>query len=316
MKEIKERNAGTGRKNTPGQKNIFGYEEIAEQSIHLLEEKMPGQFRTALLEEEKSDATIDKYMRDVRRFFHYAAVCTPEGRVTKELVIRYKKELQKTYAVASVNSMIASLNHFFKYMGWYDCVVKSLKVQKDTFRAGERELTKEEYFRLLEAAKHRKNERLYCLLQTLCATGIRVSELRFITVKALRCGRAQVSMKNKTRTVLLPASLCALLKNYIQKKNIVSGSIFITRSGRPMDRSNILHDMKKLCREARVKKAKVFPHNLRHLFACTYYRMKKDIAHLADLLGHSNINTTRIYTLVSGREEARQLSRLGLVMRS
>lgn len=285
-----------------------------EESVHLLKENMPEWFYLTLLEEEKSDATIEKYMRDVKSFFRYVAGRSPDGQVTKELVIRYKKQLQNTYAVSSVNSMLASLNHFFKYMGWYDCVVKSMKIQKSTFRAGERELTKEEYFRLLEAAKHKKNERLYCLLQTLCATGIRVSELRFITVKALRNGRAQVSMKNKTRTVLLPPSLCRLLKKYVQKRGITTGSIFITRSGRPLDRSNILHDMKKLCRAARVAEGKVFPHNLRHLFACTYYRMKKDIAHLADLLGHSNINTTRIYTLTSGREEARQLSRLGLVM--
>lgn len=284
------------------------------QEVHFLEKNMLEQFARALLEEEKSDATLDKYIRDVKNFFGYVADCMPKGQVTKELVIHYKKELQKTYAASSVNSMLASLNHFFKCIGWYDCVVKSLKIQKSTFRAGERELTRQEYFRLLEAAKNKKNERLYCLLQTLCATGIRVSELRFITVKSLRHGRAQVSMKNKTRTVLLPPSLCQLLKRYVRKRKITAGSIFVTRSGQPMDRSNILHDMKKLCQTAQVAEGKVFPHNLRHLFACTYYRMKKDIAHLADLLGHSNINTTRIYTLTSGKEEARQLSRLGLVM--
>lgn len=278
---------------------------------HNLEENMLEQFRRNLTEEEKSKATVEKYVRDVKIFFRYM-----EGRcpVTKEKVIDYKQILIRQYAVSSVNSMLAALNHFFKYMGWYDCVVKSLKIQKSSFRAGEKELTKKEYYRLLDAAKRKGKERLYCLIQTLCATGIRVSELSFITVKAIQEGRALVSMKNKTRVVILPESLCRLLKKYIRQKNITSGSIFITRTGKPMDRSNIFHEMKKLCEEADVSREEVFPHNLRHLFACTYYNMKKDIVHLADLLGHSNVNTTRIYTLVSGKEEARQLAKLGLVI--
>ena len=278
-------------------------------------------FRRHLVEEEKSSATVEKYLRDVRYFFRYVGEhfmqeekAAKGPAITKEQAICYKEELMRHYAVSSVNSMLASVNHFFKWMGWYDCVVKSLKVQKTTFRAGEKELTREEYLRLLHTARKKKNERLYCLMQTLCATGIRVSELPFITVQAITRGRAQVSLKNKIRTVLLPEKLCRLLKQYIRKKNITSGSIFITRSGQPLDRSNILHDMKKLCREAQVEESKVFPHNLRHLFACTYYHIKKDIVHLADILGHSNINTTRIYTLESGKEESRLLSRLGLII--
>lgn len=278
---------------------------------HSLTENMLEQFRKDLVKEEKSKATVEKYVRDVKFFFQFMQ---KDNTVTKEKVIEYKQILIKRYAVSSVNSMIASLNHFFKCMGWYDCVVKSLKIQKSAFRPGEKELTKEEYYRLLDVAKRKEKKRLYCLMQTLCATGIRVSELPFITVKAIQEGRALVSMKNKTRIVILPRSLCRLLKKYMQQKNIKSGSIFVTRTGKPLDRSNIFHEMKKLCEEAGVSQKKVFPHNLRHLFACTYYRMKKDIVHLADLLGHSNINTTRIYTLVSGKEEARQLAKLGLVV--
>lgn len=307
--------AGKDAKENRSVKRAFSENVNAGRTGEIWDMDMRERFRRHLVEEEKSSATVEKYLRDVRHFFRYVKE-QPAARqeVTKEQVISWKEELVRSYAVTSVNSMLASVNHFFKWMGWYDCVVRSLKVQKTTFRAGEKELTREEYIRLLHAARKKKKERLYYLLQTLCATGIRVSELPFITVQALRRGRAQVSLKNKTRTVLLPEKLCRLLKKYIRKKNIRSGSIFITRSGRPLDRSNILHDMKKLCREAQVEESKVFPHNLRHLFACTYYHRKKDIVHLADLLGHSNINTTRIYTQESGKEESRLLSQLGLVL--
>lgn len=278
---------------------------------HKLKRSMLEKFRKGLLDEEKSDATIEKYMRDVNAFFLYADKI---GYVDKEVVISYKKYLSEMYAMTSANSILAAINRFFKYMGWYDCMVKSYRIQKEAFRSYERELTKEEYYRLLNAAKHKGNQRMYLLMQTICATGIRVSELRFITVQAVNNGQAKVSLKGKTRTVLLPSRLCRELKHYIKKQEIQTGSIFISRNGNPLDRSNILHDMKKLCGEAGVDRRKVFPHNLRHLFACAYYQVEKNLSHLADLLGHSSINTTRIYTRISSGEQIRQLEMLGLVL--
>ncbi len=267
------------------------------------------QFQAKLVEDEKSKATIEKYLRDVRAFFAFAG----EETVTKETAMRYKEHLKGKYKPASINSMLAAMNRFFKEMGWFDCIVKALKIQREAFRSKERELSKAEYFRLLEAAKEQKNTRLYLLMETLCSTGIRISELPFITVEAVQSGRAIVSLKGKTRTVLLPAALRLELKHYIKEKSLKNGSIFVTKTGRPMDRSNILHDMKALCDAAGVNRNKVFPHNLRHLFACLFYRAVKDLSRLADLLGHSNINTTRIYTCVSGDEQERQIERLGLV---
>lgn len=268
------------------------------------------QFQNRLMEDEKSTATIQKYLRDIEAFHTFAG----EENVTKDMVIRYKQHLKENYKPSSVNSMLAAINRFFKEMGWFDCVVKALKVQRQTFRDRERELTKEEYFRLLKAAKQQNNMRLYLLMQTLCSTGIRISELQFITAQAVKTGRAVVSLKGKTRTVLIPSALCRELKRYAGEKEIDSGSIFVTRNGKPLDRSNVLHDMKALCEAAGVDRNKVFPHNLRHLFACLFYRVEKDLSRLADLLGHSNVNTTRIYTCVSGEEQAQQIERLGLVV--
>ncbi len=277
---------------------------------HVMELTMLNGFRATLVGEEKSKATVDKYLRDLETFYRFAG-----GKViTKELVIRYKQELVERYAPASVNSMLAAINCFFKEQGWYDCVVKSLKIQRQSFREKERELTKAEYFRLLQAAKERGNTRLYVLMQTMCATGIRVSEVRFITMEAVRRGRATVSLKGKIRQVLLPADLCRELKRYAKEQGIRAGQLFVTKSGRPLDRSNILHEMKALCKTAGVERTKVFPHNLRHLFACLYYKVSKDLSRLADVLGHTNVNTTRIYTCVSGMEHVRQLERLGLVI--
>lgn len=267
-------------------------------------------FRNAMLEDEKSSATIAKYSRDVESFLAFA-----EGtEITKEVVIRYKQHLTEKYAPSSVNSMLAALNRFLKEIGRYDCVVKALRIQRQAFRGKERELTKAEYYRLLDAARKKGDNRLYMLMQTICATGIRVSELRFITVEALQRGRATVSLKGKTRQVLIPKALSKELTRYVKERGIKTGSIFVTSSGKPMDRSNILHRMKALCETARVAKEKVFPHNLRHLFACLYYKMEKDLSRLADLLGHSSLNTTRIYTSLSGAEQQRQIDRLGLVL--
>ena len=268
------------------------------------------QFADRLREEEKSRATIQKYIRDLESFFSFAG----ESEITKEMAVRYKEALQRRYKPVSVNSMLAAVNRFFREMEWYDCVVKTVKVQRQTFRDQERELTREEYFRLLSAARKQGNTRLYLLMQTLCATGIRVSELQFITVEAVRCGRAAVSLKGKTRTVLLPSDLCRVLDDYAEEQKIGSGSIFVTKHGNPMERSNILHEMKGLCDTAGVEPRKVFPHNLRHLFACQYYQMEKDLSRLADILGHANVNTTRIYTCVSGDEQLRQIEQLGLVV--
>lgn len=272
---------------------------------------MLEQFRKALIEEEKADATLEKYIRDVKMFFGFAEEF---GYVNKEVVMAYKEKLVSEYTSASVNSMLAAVNSFLKEMGWHECVVKALKVQKEAFRTPEKDLSKEEYYRLLNTAQRKGKERLYLLMQTLCATGIRVGELKSITVESLYTGRAKVRSKGKSRTVLIPAQLRGKLKRYVREKKIDSGSVFVTKTGRPLDRSNICHEMKALCEEANVPREKIFPHNLRHLFACTYYAVKKDITHLADLLGHSNINTTRIYTLVSEEEQAKQIEILGLVV--
>lgn len=268
------------------------------------------QFRNKLIEDEKSNATIRKYLRDVERFFAFAG----EDAVTKDTAIRYKQHLMEQYMPSSVNSMLAAINRFFKEMGWYDCMVKALKVQRQTFRSEERELTKEDYYRLLETAKTKNDIQLYLLMQTICSTGIRVSELQFITLEAVRAGRATVSLKGKTRIVLIPKGLCKELKTYAGCRGQKNGSIFVTKNGNPLDRSNILHKMKALCEESGVDRKKVFPHNFRHLFACLFYKAEKDLSRLADILGHSNVNTTRIYTCVSGEEQMQQIEQLGLVV--
>ena len=267
-------------------------------------------FESRLKEEEKSRATIEKYLRDAKAF----AAFLGDAPVTKDAVIRYKSHLSENYAVASANSMLAAVNSFLRFLECADCVVRTFKVQKAVFRSRELELSRNEYVRLVETAKRRGNRRLCLVMQTICATGIRISELPFVTVESLHTRRARVSLKGKTRTVILPMELCRELKRYVKSSGIQSGSVFVTRGGRPMDRSNILHAMKALCQEAGVAAGKVFPHNLRHLFAVTYYNVEKDICHLADLLGHSNVNTTRIYTLISCEMQERRLEGLGLVL--
>lgn len=225
----------------------------------------------------------------------------------------YKQALiGKNYAMRSINSMLASLNSLLDFLGWSDCKVKSLKIQRQTYCAEEKELTKAEYLRLLEAAKG--YPRLKLIMQTICSTGIRVSELQYFTVEAVRCGEIIVRCKSKTRTILLPGKLKKLLLKYAKKNGIRSGAIFVTRNGKPISRSNIWAQMKKLCESAGVKTSKVFPHNLRKLFARTFYGIEKDIAKLADILGHSSINTTRIYIMTTGMEHRRKIERLGLVV--
>jgi len=265
-------------------------------------------YKSYLMEEEKSELTIEKYLRDVRAFLRWAA-----GReINKPLVKAYKEELKTSYAVASINSMLASVNSYLLYIGRGDCRVKCIKQQRRLFCVEEKELTRQEYQRLLSASQHKPQ--LCLLMQTICATGIRVSEHRFITVEAARAGIAEVSCKGKLRTVLLPRKLCKELLKYAKGRGIRSGSIFITRQGKPLDRSRIWAEMKKLCRDANVPAEKVFPHNLRHLFARTYYALEKDIVRLADILGHANINTTRIYTMESGAVHRRQIENLRLTI--
>ena len=266
-------------------------------------------YKNHLIEEEKCSVTIEKYIRDITAFVNWT-----EGKeLTKTLVLEYKSMLTQQYAPASVNSVLSSLNGYFNFIERYDLKVKNLKVQRQIFCQSEKELTKAEYERLLKAAKSKKNERLYLIMQTICSTGIRVSELKYVDVNSVMTGQAQVRLKGKIRMIILPRELCALLKNYIKEKHITSGSVFVTRKGQPVDRHSIWKSMKQLCETAGVSKEKVFPHNLRHLFARTYYSLQKDIVRLADILGHSSVNTTRIYTIENGLTHRRQMQRMGLV---
>ena len=219
-----------------------------------------------------------------------------------------------SHAPATVNSILAAVNGFFRFMGWKDIAVKLLKIQKALFCDERLELTRAEYARLVSAAQKVGNERLSLVMQTICATGIRVSELRFITVEAVTTGRAELCNKGKRRTVFLPGRLRRLLRKYLQKQKKTAGAVFTTRTGRPLDRSNIWRDMKALCESADVEPGKVFPLNLRHLFARTYYSLEKDLSRMADILGHSSVNTTRIYTVESGGVHQRQLERMGLII--
>lgn len=267
-------------------------------------------YKNYLVSEEKSQSTIDKYIRDVREFSNWLG----DVDFDKSEVLAYKARLSNDYAAASVNTVISSLNSFFNFNEWYELKVKTIKIQRQIFASDEKELTKAEYERLLKAAKSKKNERLYLLMQTICATGIRVSELRHVTVEAVCRGRAEINCKGKRRTVFIPSQLCQILKQYIKEQKIMSGSVFISKNGNPLNRSNIWTDMKKLCKSAGVSEKKVFPHNLRHLFARTYYSLQKDIVRLADILGHTSVNTTRIYTMESGEVHRKQIQKLGLLL--
>lgn len=266
-------------------------------------------FDNYLHEEEKSVGTIEKYMRDIRFFREWLG-----GRgVDKSAVLAYKKELCEKYLPASVNSAVSSLNALFTFMGWHDLKVKTLKIQRRIFVDKEKELSKAEYGRLLAAARSLRKEKLYYLIQTVGTTGVRISELKYITVEAVNAGQATISCKGKIRQIFLPKALCKMLKTYIRQQRIKSGCVFVTKTGNPIDRHAIWKSMKELCKTAHVSKDKVFPHNLRHLFARTYYSKQKDIVRLADILGHSSINTTRIYTVETGETHRRQIEKLGLL---
>ncbi len=270
-----------------------------------------SKFKTFLIEGEKSAATLDKYIRDVTRFMEWLH----KKSVEKSFVLEYKQMLiDNGYAPKSVNSILSSLNAFFDLNNWHDIKVKALKIQNQLYASKEKELTKAEYIKLLETAKDNGNSRLYHLMQTICGTGIRISELEFITYEAVCSGKATINCKGKYRQIFIPSKLCKILKKYAKEQGINNGPLFISRNGRPLDRSNVWSDLKKLCESAGVSKDKVFPHNFRHLFARTYYSLEKDIVRLADILGHSSINTTRIYTMENGDVHIKQINRLGLVV--
>ena len=265
-------------------------------------------YRNHLIREEKSTATVEKYLRDVRAFFSFSG----EAEITKERVLAYKSQLQEQgYALRSINSMLAGLNSFFAFLGWEDCRVKYLRQQQRAYCREEQELTREEYMRLLHAAENRQTR---LVMQTICATGVRVSELRFFTVERVRQGEIVVNCKGKVRTILIPGKLRTLLLKYARKERIGSGVIFLNRCGKPLSRTSIWARMKQLCSRAGLEPAKVFPHNLRKLFARSFYALEKDIAKLADVLGHSSIDTTRIYIMTTGTEHRRRIEQLRLLL--
>lgn len=268
------------------------------------------EFELFLKNEERSEATVTKYMHDVNCFLLFA-----NGRsVQKTLVMEYKEELRTKYAVSSANSMLAALNCFFRFCGCEELCTKRLKLQRQSYCSEERELTKEEYVRLVNAAKQNQNERLCLILQTVCGTGIRVSELKFITVEAVKRGEATVSCKGKIRRIFIVPKLRKMLIEYAKRIRICSGPVFVTRSGKSVSRVNVWREMKGLCKSAGVLRSKVFPHNLRHLFARTFYAVEKDIAKLADILGHSSINTTRVYVVTTGAEHRRKMENMHLII--
>lgn len=268
-------------------------------------------YESYLFCEEKSKATIEKYKRDLKKLKEYA-----KGQeITKELLIKYKEYLQKgNYKVSSINSYIVAVNRFVEYMGWYGLNIKTLRIQNEVFYPEEKELSREEYKRLVGTANREKKYRLAMILQTICATGIRVSELSALTVMSVKKGFMEVNNKGKIRKVLIQDKLQKQLLMYIAKNKINKGVIFRNKSGKPVNRCGVWREMKSICKKARVKETKVFPHNLRHLFAKTFYSVKKDISKLADILGHSNIETTRIYLKTSSKEYRKQLNKMDLVL--
>lgn len=274
-------------------------------------EELLLQFSMFLRQEEKSKNTREKYLRDVTKFERFA-----DGAViTKELVLAYKKYLLESgYATCSVNSMLAALNSFFSWASWPECRVKSIQLQRRIYRSEEKELSREDYTRLVNAALRRKNPTMALLLQTIASTGIRVSELQFVTVEAAKAGQISILLKGKSRVVFLVQKLQKKLLRYAAERNITTGMIFVSRNGKLLNRSNIWRDMKRLCAGANVPEEKVFPHNLRHLFARMFYQMERDIVKLADILGHSSINTTRIYTMTTGREHRRLMERMCMLL--
>ena len=275
-----------------------------------LTEEMIGEYCEWLQIEEKEAATIEKYVRDVRTFYRFAN----NRPVEKSLAIAYKQHLiQKGYAISSINSMLVAMNSLFSHLGWADCRVRTMKKQRQIYCPASKELTRGEYLKLIDVAQKEGNQRLVLILQTLCATGIRVSELQYITVEAVVRGEAVVNCKGKTRVVFVVSQLQEKLLDYARQKGITEGVIFVTRTGKPVDRINIWRDMKNISRKAGINPEKVTPHSLRHLFARAFYNTNKDIVKLADVLGHSSVNTTRIYVISTGDEHRQCMEELRLV---
>jgi len=267
-------------------------------------------FAQFLKEEERSSATVEKYLRDVKHFIAFIG----SNKISKQRVLDYKTALGNAYAPSSANSMLAALNAFLRFCGWQELCIKQFRVQRQIYRSEEKELTRAEYQRLVETASAQQNSRLSLILQTICGTGIRVSELRYITVEAAKHGEATVTCKGKKRRVFLVSKLRKKLLRYAKERKIASGSLFLTKSGVPISRHAVWREMKALCGRAKVHSKKVFPHNLRHLFACAFYRMEKDLAKLADILGHASINTTRLYVAETGIEHRQKMERLHLII--
>ncbi len=276
----------------------------------MINTQMLACFEEHLKSEERSERTIEKYMRDVRAFLLYLR----DEPLDRERVLDYKSKLKETYAITSANSMLAALNAFFRFCGWHGLCVRQFRVQREAYCKKEKELTREEYKRLLSVAASKGKERLNLIIQTICGTGIRVSELRYITVEALQNGEATVNCKGKVRRIFLVPELCRKLRRFAKEQHINTGSIFVGKSGKPLNRSSIWRQMKELCTAAKVPPTKVFPHNLRHLFARTFYGLEKDIAKLADILGHASINTTRIYIATTYEEHKRKMANMRLIL--
>lgn len=271
--------------------------------------KVLDRYANHLKELERSERTVEKYTRDVRRFAAYVG----DEALSKEVTVRFKEALRREMSPVSANSVLAAVNSFLKFLGLPAFCVKAFKIQRRLFSL-KNELTNAEYRRLVRSALSAGNERLAMIIQTICATGIRVSELKYITIEAVWTGRAEIVCKGKFRVIFLPDKLRAVLRRYAEKQKITSGTVFVTRGGKPVDRSNIWRDMKSLCERAHIPAEKVFPHNLRHLFARMFYALEKDLSRLSDVLGHSSVSTTRIYTMESGENHARQVNLLDLVV--
>ena len=273
-------------------------------------EKTLDEFKEYLIRSEKSPATVEKYIHDMTAFKAWLG----ERAADKDIMLEYKEYLKSIYAPVSVNAVISSLNSLFRFLGQPELMLKTIKIQKKLFSSNDREMKLKEYKSLLNAAKKAGKNRIRLIMQTMFVTGIRISELKYITVEAIGIGTATIDCKGKVREVFIPRDMCNILKRYVRNHGIKSGSVFVTRTGNPVDRSNISKAMKRIAELAKVAKEKVFPHNLRHLFARVYYSEYKDIVRLADILGHSSVNTTRIYTMENGSVHRRQIERLGLTL--
>lgn len=267
-------------------------------------------FERYLYYNEKAGATVTKYILAVRRLAEYLG----DRQISKNLLLKYRDKLQEKYKAQTVNGVLSAINAWLCFMGKEKMRVKLLKIQRQVFLSEEKELNMAEYKRLLGAARKTGKERLYMIMLTLCGTGIRISELKYITVESARAGRADIHMKGKSRTVLLQKKLCRKLLAYARIHGIREGQIICTKNGKPVDRSNICRELKRLCKSAGINPSKVFPHNFRHLFARKFYEVEKNLAYLADILGHSNIETTRIYVAVSAKAHEHVLEKMQLVI--